>query len=187
MFSGWQQRGMLRPGGLVSVITWTIILQPLHLRKFKRTGGAPVCSTWQVHKSPGWGDYDMARPWGPDALSASTAEPAMDASRPSPRTFPEEAREYAQMCTSTNAPRTRSSCHPSRLPLLHHLLAPLLFFPFSFIFTHCSWRGQRRVGKEMVSPARWPLTLLWRTLLFRDVIILESSARKSENKKKSTK
>lgn len=42
-----------------------------------------MCSTWQVHKSPGWGDCDMARPWGPDALSTSTAEPATDASRPS--------------------------------------------------------------------------------------------------------
>lgn len=149
---------MLLPGGLVSVITWTIILQPLHLCKFKPTGGALVCSTWQVHKSPGWGDYDMARPWGPDALSTSTAEPAMDASRPSPHTFPEEAREYAQMCTSTYAPRTRSSCHPSHLPLLHHLLALLLFFPFSFIFTHCSWRGQRTVGKRwcLLRDDRWP-------------------------------
>lgn len=69
-----------------------------------------MCSTWQVHKSPGWGDYDVARPWGPDALSTSTAEPAMDASRPSPHTFPEEARECAQAHTHRE----------QRAPAIHH-------------------------------------------------------------------
>lgn len=46
------------------------------------------------------GDYDTACPWGPDALSTSTA---MDAYRLSIHASPQEAREHAQMCIGVRA------------------------------------------------------------------------------------
>lgn len=108
----------------------------------------------------------MASPWGPDALSTSTAELTMDASRLSIRASPEGAREHAQMCTSTYAPRTSSPCHPSHLPLLHHLLA-LLFLSFQLHIhsllttsTKDSWEGdgvscEMTVDPFMTNAPRW--------------------------------
>lgn len=174
MASGGQQRGMRLPGGLVSVITWTITLQPPPPNTpsppppiFQPTRGAVVCSTWQVHKSPGRGDCDMARPWGPDALSTSTAEPAADASRPSTHASPARSNvERAQNVHKHTGMKNKESL-PSITPPTSTSAAYTPPFPpfFSFIFTHWSWLGQRTVGKEMASPERWPLTPLWIMLL----------------------
>lgn len=85
------------------------------------------------------GDYDTACPWGPDALSTSTAEPAMDAYRLSIHASPQEAREHAQMCIGVRAhtyeeqwsPAIHHTSH-SYISCLHSSVSSL----FSFIFTH---------------------------------------------------
>lgn len=96
------------------------------------------------------GECDMARPWGMDALSTSTAETATDAPRPS--IHPSLWRTKANSRTIRKHSRTLPSITPS---------IPYIICLHSFILSFL-WLGQRPVKEVMLwssLPVGWPLTL----------------------------